>query len=98
MIQRILILAYNAYNFEDKESKEKKEGLTIHYVGSSKEGSNDKNGYFPAKESVDLGLLSSMQGTGYYEQTLGCKVKGGKMVLYTEDLKFIEPFTFKKGA
>lgn len=98
MIQRILVLAYNAYSFEDKESKEKKEGLTIHYVGSCKECNNDKNGYFPVKESVDLGLLPSMQGTGYYEQTLGCKVKAGKMVLYTEELKFIEPFSFKKGA
>lgn len=98
MIQRILILAYNAYSFEDKDTKELKEGLTIHYLGSSKENDGGKNGYFPVKESVDLELLGTMQGCGYYEQTLGVKVKAGKMVLFTEGLKFIEPFVFKKVA
>lgn len=98
MIQKILVLAYNAYNFEDRETKEQKEGLTIHYCGSNKEVENGKQGYFPIKESVNLELLGCMQGCGYYEQTLGVKVKAGKMVLFTETLKFIEPFGFKKSA
>lgn len=96
MIQRILVLAYNAYSFEDRETKEQKEGLTIHYVGANKETESGKQGYFPVKESVSLELLPMMQGVGYYEQTLGVKTKSGKMVLFTDSLKFIEPFSFKK--
>lgn len=73
MTQKIFIFYANPYSFEDQQTKQKREGVSVQYLVTNDLVDNGQNsdgslGYAPCKDSIQLEKLQSLvKVPGFYD-------------------------------
>lgn len=93
---KMVILAYNQYSFEDKDTKRKIEGIKAEVITNYKENQVDKKGYFPSKIDLSENVLPKLQDLpALYDVDVSIIPAGNRNTKnFIEDVKLIKKIDF----
>lgn len=97
MEQKILILGFTSYNFEDNKGVQRK-GCKIQYITENPVNEENKKGYLPITQNFDFEEFNKLKttGLGLYNAKLSMLPgANGKAILGITSLDFIENIDFE---